>query len=1405
MASVKKPSPLFLLLACAVMLAALASPLGAAECGSVVPGSGTCSGDTHQIGCNKLENQGCCGLFPKCEWSEDFVGDEYSCTSLGGFATVHCAEYNDNQIACSQMGCTFTFTGTGSCGTNNGAQGYGESCSSDAQCAKCLVCDTAAGKCTQRPGMCSTIPAEYVAPPPAVTEPGLPGSPQEAIGEQESGTGGAVVGSSSAFYKAGWFSDWKAMGLIGVAIVCSIIALAAMMGTAFNLPEIKAFANTEIRQAVISALLIVSLVALVTFFDEMARLSIEGADLPITCVSGEPCYVTSAKFYLSTLQDTGNEYARNELGESIKVAKRASLGYNLNLNKIYLLFAGISVRFNAGDSLVAERHGALFTQAGKMLSSLYAQKYFVDVVTFGIAPMLILLGVVLRTFFFTRKLGGLLLAIAISLFLIYPLTFAFAWYTLNVTVYGERTLGVADPLCPAECTGTYPVAFFTDPATGGLVQFSTTQSIMRAGITKNNWDSGGPGGAFPGLVACRDLSSINIPAANACPDCPDYCRDVPFPSGMPGCDIEKCSECNSGCKIVRQRLTCQTDPACAGKCPLSCRTQIPLENKCFSDEEGGVIEADLSISCEGCGKYPHWCRFLKKEADADGNDVYTPIYDDEACDGIEADLACPFQCSYITTIGTDDTCDSICSYKNPDTGSRTICPAQCRVLQLFDDEAYPGWVSTYDIDPPNFAEFCSSTPEIEAACGACSAHPECMVEAWDAAELPAECAAYPVNNEVPMLCLQCPDYCRRDDFTGVFATNGEGAGYSNVERDEDDVPAVCDPAQVEGMDCSTTGSPPACDASCRMDGTPLLCRTLDASDPDASLCRHCPEPARFSVRYLKIGPEGCLDCNPVCYNQFSPADGSAVFQSAKGKTMASGAGKYEGTIWLEEIPGPPEMALAYVSPIPAYPNADLMGNCMATDPNSGDYVTYEYQWRLNGELYGSAGTTALSLQGVELVVDTVPSAELEIGQSWTISCFATDEGGLGSFTLESASVSIEAPPGEPECTVTITRPQLQPQYNCEADVCGGDCAADDYVDLPNEEDDPACGDATVTGCPYGCRVNGLGSYRDPECVDLCADLPSQCFVSVPQTWPVCGEYVGNGGASCQGSTCSLFTSPSACNGADEAGCNWNSDKQYCEKIACTAISNPATCSGTSGCAWMRTESLIPIANREIPYDNPDSCLQCPEQCRLDGYTGSCGLGNNPGGDTYVDCSISSCPVDCRIEPRPLAPDNLLCLAYPETTGQSCKDCPALCRRQSDLFSSMEGCLEYPSCALASDPNAIGCIDQCRFDNPPDKACEGCFDCDYDCSFYPAIRTDCSDICSDEALAGPVNIAPDDFAKSLPGATTSEEGMGARNVGTLFIPAVVLPLFCIVIVVAFIRVLSPILGGDIEIPGLGRII
>jgi len=222
------------------------------------------------------------------------------------------------------------------------------------------------------------------------------------------------------------------------------------------------------------------------------------------------------------------------------------------------------------------------------------------------------------------------------------------------------------------------------------------------------------------------------------------------------------------------------------------------------------------------------------------------------------------------------------------------------------------------------------------------------------------------------------------------------------------------------------------------------------------------------------------------------------------------------------------------------------------------------------------------------------------------------------------------------------------------------------------------------------------------------------------------------------------------------------------------------------------------------YSDRSGCKQCPEYCRIVGYGGDCGIMGGAG--VLVDCGVQSCPDVCRVSnvtEIPVQEPPGVCQAY--VPDLPCQGCPALCRRNNDVPEpnyKPQGPCPQSVCGRGQADSVTYCSDECRLPDAPDRMCEGCFDCPYDCLYYPAVRTDCSELCTDESLAGPVNVAPDDFIKKLPGATGAPDVMG---LGALMVPSLVMPLFCIVITIAFVRSFSQILGGDIEIPGLGKII
>ena len=317
--------------------------------------------------------------------------------------------------------------------------------------------------------------------------------------------------------------------------------------------------------------------------------------------------------------------------------------------------------------------------------------------------------------------------------------------------------------------------------------------------------------------------------------------------------------------------------------------------------------------------------------------------------------------------------------------------------------------------------------------------------------------------------------------------------------------------------------------------------------------------------------------------------------------------------------------------------------------------------------------------------------------------------------------------------------------------------------------DPACTKATLDG----------GATHFSPCDD--AHCPATCKANLEASAPapVCGEYLANGDPAA--SPPSHCYGPDPCSQAQPTG-------YYDNQIVCQR--HPE-----QGCVWLPDNSpYVPIDQRALPFNNRSACQQCPENCRIDSYYGDCGFANNIN-NQYADCSATACPSACRAPALNI--DGATCKDYAAPT-EACNNCPALCRR-SDGSRPADCPLECNDVGGTPQGN---CIASCLLSDAPQRLCQRCLDCPLDCTYYPAVRTDCSSVCSDEALAGPVSIAPDDFIKKLPGASGASD---VKGVGTLMVPALVLPLFCIVIVIAFIRVFSPILGGDIEIPGLGKII
>ncbi|MFH0927660.1 MAG: hypothetical protein V1822_03710 [Candidatus Micrarchaeota archaeon] len=198
--------------------------------------------------------------------------------------------------------------------------------------------------------------------------------------------------------------------------------------------------------------------------------------------------------------------------------------------------------------------------------------------------------------------------------------------------------------------------------------------------------------------------------------------------------------------------------------------------------------------------------------------------------------------------------------------------------------------------------------------------------------------------------------------------------------------------------------------------------------------------------------------------------------------------------------------------------------------------------------------------------------------------------------------------------------------------------------------------------------------------------------------------------------------------------------------------------------------------------------ESPSQCDL--RTAQDSQAPNPIG--YCSIPLSDFHIDLN-NPLPNPGSSTCALSQPDSTA-----CPLRCRIDlggSGLSPGCEGGDVGQAC------KTIG--DACRIELP-DSPCLSCGFCQIEsCTQQPKVWTDCSLCTAQDLSAGATDVTPADLVSSLSGAKATNTAW--RNIGAMGVPAIVLPMLAIITTLAFIHALSPILGGDVEIPGLLKLI
>lgn len=289
---------------------------------------------------------------------------------------------------------------------------------------------------------------------------------------------------------------WKGAAFAGMLISFFMAVTVYMVSTVFGHKGLYTWAKTELVQTLMSAIIIGLTFSLFIMFNQAMRM-----EYPSSCTTDD-CHITMARDYLSRTYDNVREVNKDILTANNNYLIASSLSFFIEFNAAE--WKTLNFTPFAGFGMISDTLGTVFDILVKVLMLLKAQEFFLLFIQVTLFPVLLTLGIILRTFWFTRKLGGLLLAIGITLYSLYPLI-----YVLAETMIAESCYDMNGNRVPQEkCLADYQFELKTDvlEKLGGLNETPNnpvaSYNIGITGILKQGlWQALSPGDPFASTKA----------------------------------------------------------------------------------------------------------------------------------------------------------------------------------------------------------------------------------------------------------------------------------------------------------------------------------------------------------------------------------------------------------------------------------------------------------------------------------------------------------------------------------------------------------------------------------------------------------------------------------------------------------------------------------------------------------------------------------------------------------------------------------------------------------------------------------------------------------------------------------------------------------------------------------------
>ncbi|MDD5337094.1 MAG: MFS transporter [Candidatus ainarchaeum sp.] len=473
----------------------------------------------------------------------------------------------------------------------------------------------------------------------------------EAVKQAEQGAQGAAITSSSPFYSTGILSQWKELSILLAFIMVLLVGVARMIAEPLNLPDLKAWANVEWAQTIVTVVIVLAAMGCLVFVDAVVADEVnKSPGSPVQCSSSDFCLIKVSNVYLDGLINLSEESSRSAFVASVSAGSTASQRQTFSCGTLLVppcLWGYISWANNGFLILDVERYNQEIEMFSSIIYGLSVQYFFVNQIAYLVGPVLLLVGIVGRSFFLTRRAGGMLMAVALGIMFVFPMMYLWNMITLNVSVYGDRLFQAPNADCPKECGLQAPIAYSIADNSKGYDNISEIigtctpqgpETCPPPEDTQRAIIEGLKDGSLPhynDAGSCENKSlEINTTHkadndANGEYYCPSYCRELPYPYSIAECSLPKtelaCMELPRGCKVVREVVPGTTDICnsvdAAGKstpiCPDYCKVVPPLDadcTSCFKLNADGKPDAKNPVSA------PFNCRvaFIRYTIGKDG-------------------------------------------------------------------------------------------------------------------------------------------------------------------------------------------------------------------------------------------------------------------------------------------------------------------------------------------------------------------------------------------------------------------------------------------------------------------------------------------------------------------------------------------------------------------------------------------------------------------------------------------------------------------------------------------------------------------------------------------------------------------------------------------------------------------